>query len=125
MTAKKQQRQGRRREPKQPRDRHRPIKVYVTDAEREGIEAMAASARLPVSSYLVVAGLNHPIRAPSDMTAVREMASLHGDLGRSAGLLKLWLGTKKGEGAAPQDVELLMLRLRETQAAILDAAGRL
>ena len=47
------------------------------------------------------AGLNHPVRSVLDLKAVA-------DLGRVAGLLKLWLAEKRGQGASPVDVEALM-----------------
>ena len=48
------------------------------------------------------------------------MARLNGDLGRVAGLLKLWLAEKRGQGAKPIDVERMMIDFHELQAGILE-----
>lgn len=40
---------------------------------------------------------------------------LNGDLGRVAGLLKLWLAEKRGQGASSAEVERMMIEFRELQ----------
>ncbi len=62
-----------------------------------------------------VAGLNAPIRARSDLSAVTDLVRVNGDLGRVAGLLKLWLAEKRGQGARPVDVEAMMKDFRALQ----------
>lgn len=42
---------------------------------------------------------------------------MSGDPGRVAGLLKLWLAEKRGEGANAIDVESTMMEFRRLQAA--------
>lgn len=49
---------------------------------------------------------------------MRELVKVNGDLGRVAGLLKLWLAEKRGQGASPIDVEQMMIGFRELQGAI-------
>ncbi len=49
------------------------------------------------------------------MEAVRQLAKVNGDLGRVAGLLKLWLAEKRGQGARPIDVEAMMMDFRAIQ----------
>lgn len=100
------------------------IDVWVTDEERAEIAERAAGAGLSLSAYLRVAGLNQPVRTVYDLHAVRDLAKVNGDLGRVAGLLKLWLATKRGEGASPVQVEALMLEFRELQAKTLELMGR-
>jgi hypothetical protein len=64
---------------------------------------------------LRAAGLNYPIRSVVDLTAVADLAKVNGDLGRVAGLLKLWLAEKRGQGAQAVVVGALMVELRELQ----------
>jgi len=64
------------------------------------------------------AGLNHPVKARAELEAVGELVKLNGDLGRAAGLLKLWLAEKRGQGASPVDVERMMIEFRELQQGI-------
>ncbi|WP_426737572.1 plasmid mobilization protein, partial [Pseudomonas aeruginosa] len=70
------------------------------------------------SAYLRAVGLNRPVGARADLEAVRELVKLNGDLGRVAGLLKLWLVEKRGQGARPIDIESVMIEFRELQAQI-------
>lgn len=107
------------------RPRARPIKVFVTDDEREAIASLAASANLSLSAYLRAAGLNHPVRSVMDIEAVNELAKVNGDLGRVAGLLKLWLATKRGEGAHPKQVEQMMKDFRRLQDMSHKIMGRM
>lgn len=102
------------------------VEVWVTEDERLTLADRAASAGLSISAFMRAAGLNHPIRV-TDLESVRELARLHGDLGRAAGLLKLWLATpeKRGRGAPPKEVEQLMEQMRATQTAVMEATGRL
>lgn len=105
------------------RPRGKPIKVWVTEAERAEILRLAASANLSLSAYLRAAGLNQRVRSIIDIEAVNELAKVNGDLGRVAGLLKLWLATKRGEGADPKHVEKMMDDFRALQTKILNIMG--
>ena len=110
--------------PKQVRDRKRPLKVWVTAKERTDIEIRAAGAGLSVSAYLRATGMNHPLKSVYDLAAVEELAKVGADLGRLGGLLKLWLATKRGEGAPALDVDRLLRETRELQAEMLKVMGR-
>lgn len=70
------------------------------DGQREGRDGRPglAQAGLSLSTYLLAAGLNHPIRSVADLDAVADLVRVNGDLGRVAGLLKLWLAEKRGQG---------------------------
>lgn len=107
------------------RPRKHRIDVWVTDDERATIADRAADAGLSLSAFLRAAGLNQPIRTVFDLDAVVALSKVNGDLGRVAGLLKLWLATKRGQGASPAEVESLMTQFRELQQKILETAGRL
>lgn len=82
-----------------PRRRGKPIEVWVTDEEKATITERAEEAGMSRSGYLRTLVLNTPIRSVVDLTAVADLAKVNGDLGRVAGLLKLWLTEKRGEGA--------------------------
>ncbi|MEX8139986.1 conjugal transfer protein TraJ [Acinetobacter baumannii] len=102
-----------------PRRQVPPIKVWVTDEEKAEIADRATQAGLSLSNYLLTAGLNQPIRSKVDLVAVADLAKVNGDLGRVAGLLKLWLAEKKGQGARPIDVESMMKDFRALQQQML------
>lgn len=105
------------------RPRAKPIKVFVSEEERAEIGRLAASANLSLSAYLRAAGLNQRVRSIIDIGAVTELAKVNGDLGRVAGLLKLWLATKRGEGEIPWKVERCMDDFRALQTKILNIMG--
>ncbi|MNO07394.1 hypothetical protein D3C81_2295620 [compost metagenome] len=65
--------------------------------------------------------MNTPIRSVVDLAAVVDLAKVNGDLGRVAGLLKLWLLEKRGQGADAIDVELMMMEFKELQVGIRKA----
>lgn len=77
-----------------------PIKVWVSVEERALIQERADQTGLFLSAYLLAVGTNTPIRSVVGTDAVADLAKVNGDLGRVAGLLKLWLGDKRGQGSA-------------------------
>ena len=101
----------------------RMIKCRVSDAEQHEIEERAASVGMTLSAYMRAAALNHPIRAQADWQAVKDMLKVAADLGRIAGLLKLWLTERNGEGAASIDVARMMKDFRQLQGELRDKAG--
>jgi len=102
------------------RPRGQRIEVWLTPEELAEIADRAAQSGLSRSAYLRAAGLNHPIRSVYDLKAVAELGKVNGDLGRVAGLLKLWLAEKRGQGAHPIDVEMMMAEFRALQTRLLD-----
>jgi len=108
-----------------PRRQVPPIKVWVTDSEKAEIADRAAQAGLSLSAYLLAAGLNHPIRSVADLDAVADLVRINGDLGRVAGLLKLWLAEKRGQGARPVDVEAMMKDFRILQGQMREIMARI
>jgi hypothetical protein len=105
------------------RRRGTPIEVRVTDEERAAITKRADEAGMSQSGYLHAVGLNTPIRSVVDLTVVADLVNAIGDLGRVAGLLKLWLSEKRGQGAKPIDVERVMIKFRELQGQIRERMG--
>ena len=108
-----------------PRRELPPIKVWVSEDERSEIEDKARQANLSLSAYLAAVGRNTPIRSVVDLRAVADLCKVNGDLGRVAGLLKLWLAEKRGQGARPMDVEATMNDFRKLQAEILAIMSRI
>ena len=100
------------------RRRGKPIEVWVTDEEKSKITARAKEAGMARSAYLRALGLNTAVKSVVDLSAVTDLARVNGDLGRVAGLLKLWLAEKRGEGASAIDVEGVMVEFRRLQVAI-------
>ncbi|WP_122845228.1 plasmid mobilization protein [Pseudomonas viridiflava] len=100
------------------RRRGKPIEVWVTDEEKATISERANEAGMSRSGYLRALGLNSPIRSVVDLTAVADLAKVNGDLGRVAGLLKLWFVEKGGQGATPADIEKMMLEFRVLQTLV-------
>ncbi|KVX03790.1 conjugal transfer protein TraJ [Alcaligenes faecalis] len=99
--------------------RHR-IEVWVTSEEKTAIAQSATNAGMKESAFLRALGLNVPVRSVLDLEAVTDMVKVNGDLGRVAGLLKLWLAEKRGQGAAPIAVESLMNDFRRLQKHMAD-----
>lgn len=94
------------------------IEVWVTPDERADIADRAAQSGMSLSAYMRAAGLNHPVRSVYDLKAVADLGRVNGDLGRVAGLLKLWLAEKRGQGARPIDVEKMMDDFRALQTEL-------
>ena len=105
-----------------PRGQH--IKVWVTPEEKASIADMAAQTGMRESAFLRAAGLGQPIRSVIDLKAVADLAKVNGDLGRVAGLLKLWLAERRGEGARPVVVDSMMKDFRSLQEQLLCLMGR-
>jgi hypothetical protein len=106
------------------RDRQHPLKVVVSDSERERIEARAKLAGLSVSAYLRAAGLGSPIRSVLDSALVLDLAKVNADQGRLGGLLKLWLVDRPGQGVPEIEVRRLLDRIGEQQGRLAEIAGR-
>ncbi len=102
------------------RPRGRRIEVWVTPDEEADIADKAAQTGMSRSAYLRALGLNTPIRSVVDLKAVADLGRVNGDLGRVAGLLKLWL---VDHGERP-DVAQMMQSFRELQAEVLHLLGR-
>lgn len=87
--------------------------------EKAELTRKAAAAGMSNAAFLRAVGLNTPIQARADLEAVFELVKVNGDLGRVAGLLKLWLAEKRGQGARPVDVEKVMIEFRRLQTLIV------
>lgn len=101
-----------------PRRRGKPIEVWVTDEEKATITERAEEAGISRSGYLRALGFNTPIRSVVDLQAVAGLAKVNGDLGRGAGLLKLWLAERRGDGVNAIYVESVMMEFRRLQVTV-------
>ena len=90
----------------------------MTDAEKAGISKLAVQTGLSRSAYLRNVGLNCPVRSVVDLGAVSDLAKVNGDLGRVAGLLKLWLADMRDVGVSSHDVAAMMRDFRTLQSQI-------
>ncbi|HBA6794155.1 TPA: conjugal transfer protein TraJ [Escherichia coli] len=100
------------------RPRGQRIEVWVNNDEKAELADRAAQSGLSLSAYMKAAGLNAPIRARADLSAVADLVRVNGDLGRVAGLLKLWLAEKRGQSARSMDIEKVMIEFRALHASI-------
>lgn len=100
------------------RRRGKPIEVWVNDEEKATITDRSKEAGMARSAYLRALGLNTPVKSIVDLAAVADLVKVTGDLGRVAGLLKLWLAERRGQGASAVDVEAMMVEFRELQADV-------
>ncbi|WP_078059522.1 plasmid mobilization protein [Xanthomonas massiliensis] len=105
------------------RPRGERLSVWVTPEEAAGLSAMAKQVGMSQSGYLRAVGLNQPVRSVLDLQAVQMLAKVNGDLGRVAGLFKLWLAERRGEGAKPSEVEAMMRDFRDLQRQVRDLMG--
>ena len=98
------------------KDRNRPIKVLVSEQERNELLARAQKAGIPISTFLRSAGLGLRPRSALDRAAAMELLKLNGDLGRLGGLLKLWLS----ESGDPQvsDIRSVLQKIDSTMDEI-------
>lgn len=106
------------------RPRNQSVEVWLTPEEKRQIITAAQAVNMRSSAYLRALGLNSPVRSVVDLSAVADLAKVNGDLGRVAGLLKLWLAEKRGQGATPTDVENMMIEFRSLQGQMLELMGR-
>lgn len=102
------------------RPRSNRIEVWVTPDEKAAIAQSAANAGMKESAFLRALGLNVPVRSVLDLEAATELTKVSGDLGRVAGLLKLWLAEKRGIGAEPAVVASMMDDFRMLQKQMRD-----
>jgi len=96
------------------------IEVWVTPDEKAAIAQSAANAGMRESAFLRALGLNVPVRSVLDLEAATELNKVSGDLGRVAGLLKLWLAEKRRIGAEPAAVASMTDDFRMLQKQMRD-----
>jgi len=108
------------------RNRTNPLKVVVRDEDERGeIQARAARLNMSVSEYLRTLGLNYPIKTTADAAAIDRLLQINADMGRLGGLLKMWLSSRRGEGATSAQVQQMLRDLQATQQEMREAISEL
>ncbi len=115
------QEEGRQVKKHAPRDRNRPLYVYVNDDERSTIDAKAKSAGMTISAYLRAASMNKRIISVADQEAVRLLSKVNADQGRLGGLLRMYL---KDPDAAGSIARALLDQIKSVQRDLAEAARK-
>src|SRR5208337_652041 len=106
------------------RDKARPVKVYLSPAERADIETKAGATGLPVAVFLRRVGLGAAVPSILDHKAVLVLLKVNADLGRLGGLLKLWLSGGQA-GAPATEIRRLLYDIESTQKTLRRLVDRL
>ena len=104
------------------RDRNRPLKVFVSERERAGIETRAAATGLSVSAYLRNLGLGFQPHSTLDQAAILALIKVNADQGRLGGLFKLWLSVPPAETS---EIRKLLAAIEDRQLKLKALIGRL
>jgi len=107
------------------RQRNKQIKVRLNEEEYGNIVSVSKQHDLAPSTFLRELGLMYQPRSTIDAQAVERIIRLHGDLGRTSGLLKLWLTMPSVENPSRGMVDDLMADLHALQVEIVAAIKRL
>ena len=108
-----------------PRDRTRPLKVFVNIEERAIIEQKAEVTGLSVSAYLRTVATGQEVKSVHDLEATLALLKAMADLGRLGGLLKLWLASKPGEAASTAEVRRVLHEIEASQTKLRVLIDRL
>ena len=95
------------------RDRNRPLKVFVSERDRAGIETRAAATGLSVSAYLRNLGLGFQPHSTLDQAAILALIKVNADQGRLGGLFKLWLSGQSVPSAETEEIRKLLAAIEE------------
>lgn len=107
------------------RQRDKQIKIRLNETEYSRIVALSKQHDLAPSTFLRELGLMHQPRSTIDAQAVERITRLHGDLGRTAGLLKLWLTTPESSPPSREIVNDLIAELQVLKVEIVATLKRL
>ena len=97
------------------RDRNRPLKVFVSERERAGIETRAAATGLSVSAYLRNLGLGFQPHSTLDQAAILALVKVNADQGRLGGLFKLWLSGRSVSSTETHEIRKLLAAIEDCQ----------
>ena len=98
--------------------------VWLTAEEKAEVTRRAHAAGLSASGFMRNLALNTPIRSAYDYEAVSDLAKLRGEVGKLGGLLKLWLSTRRGEGASVAEVNRALHATVELKERLLKLMER-
>jgi len=105
------------------RPRGTSIEVWVMHDEKARLIEKAWSTQQTQSGFLRAVVLGEPLKSRDDLKSVPVLMTVSGDLGRVAGLLKLWLAERWGRGVRAAEVEAAMRECRNLQTELLAIAG--
>jgi hypothetical protein len=111
--------------PREKRNKARPIKVLVTDSERDAIERGASAVAMPPSTYLRNLGVGHLPKSTLDQQSVLALMKVNADQGRLGGLFKLWLSGGDNKATLTIDIRKLLKEIEDTQKMLRDLIDRL
>ena len=102
------------------------IMVRVTREEQARLQDLARDCGLRMPAYLRQVGLGYEPRSRIDQQTIRDLAQLHGDLGRVGGLLKLWLSRSERQGFGRHlNIPQAVAELRELQRRVYQTLEKL
>jgi hypothetical protein len=107
------------------RDRHRHLKVVVSERERADIETRAAATGLSVSAYLRNLGLGFQPHSTLDQGAILALLKVNADQGRLGGLFKLWLSGQSAPSSDTTDIRKLLAAIEDCQLNLKALIGQL
>ena len=100
--------------------------LRFTQQEIDEITELASKCDLGFSAYMRQVALAYEPKSTIDARAVEELASLHGDIGRIGGLLKMWLSDNSKSGFGRHlNIPDLIQQLIDKQNEIGEAVRRL
>ena len=106
--------------------RDKKLRVPVLPIEEAEIKSKATDAGLTVAEYLRNLGLGYQVPSVIDNRKVDALLRINADLGRLAGLIKLWLtNDKRTKLIGKSQLHLTLDSIRNTQSAMLDAIMKL
>lgn len=100
---------------KRKKPRYLRVQVLLTPHELEEIKSRAKQTDQSLSSFLRELGTREEMRSICDLLAIRELASVNKELGRVAGLFKLWLLEIEDQEISTEEMRLMMLSFRNLQ----------
>ncbi len=106
---------------KECRQRNEQLKVRLSPQEKAQMQALAADCSCSVPALVRSVVLGYQVHSTFDRQVRRELAALHGDMGRLGGLLKLWLTQDEkwpGTGVTRQEVRDLVAKIERNQDAL-------
>lgn len=103
---------------KKKKPRYLRVQVLLTPHELEEIKSRAKQTDQSLSSFLRELGTREEMRSICDLLAVKELASVNKELGRVAGLFKLWLLEIEDQEISAEEMRLMILSFRNLQIRI-------
>lgn len=102
------------------------ISIRMTDEEKKKIDKLAKQTALSRSKYIRLTAQGVVPRSQLDHSVVYELGKLHADIGRTGGLLKMWLSRNEDMGVHHKlDVQHLVAEITALKQQIKSAVEKL